>query len=138
MLSLVYLSSATTHFSDDGLTELLQLSRVNNARLNITGMLLYNDGNFIQVLEGPDDAVRKLYNKIARDPRHSGLTTVIQDIIQTRNFPNWSMGFKRVDKLSTDLPGFSNFFADTSLAEAFRRNPQRATTFLLTFRDLGD
>jgi hypothetical protein len=136
MLSLVYLSSATQLFNEVALQDLLRTSRDNNARLDITGLLLYKDGNFIQALEGPEDAVRTLYKKIARDPRHTGLSTVVDETITERHFPNWSMGFQSVGQLPPDLPGFSSFFKESSLADAFRNNPRRVTTFLLTFRDL--
>ncbi len=61
MLSLIYVSSSTRAFSDADLVALLEQSQEKNARLDITGMLLYKDGNFMQVLEGPDDAVRQLF-----------------------------------------------------------------------------
>jgi hypothetical protein len=57
MLSLVYASSAKQLFSEEDLTALLQQSRDNNTRLGLSGLLLYKDGNFMQVLERPDDVL---------------------------------------------------------------------------------
>jgi hypothetical protein len=57
MLSLVYASSAKQLFSEEDLTALLQQSRDNNTRLGLSGLLLYKDGNFMQVLERPDDGL---------------------------------------------------------------------------------
>ncbi len=63
MFSLTYVSSAVRPFAEDELADLLAVSRQNNARLGITGMLLYKDGNFMQVLEGEEAEVRTLYEK---------------------------------------------------------------------------
>ena len=61
MFRLVYLSTANSHFSKAELTSLLQLSRSNNQRLGITGMLLYKDDNFIQILEGEKATVSVMH-----------------------------------------------------------------------------
>jgi hypothetical protein len=57
-------------FSNEDLVALLQRSRCNNERLGITGLLLYKDGNIIQVLERPDETVRDLFRTISADPLH--------------------------------------------------------------------
>ena len=57
-------------------------------------MLLYHDGNIIQVLEGEKLKVMNLYSKIERDDRHRGIIRLISGEISQRDFPNWSMGFK--------------------------------------------
>jgi len=71
MFHLVYVSSAVEPFSKTELVELLHVARANNERLGITGMLLYRDGNFMQVLEGEEPVVRDLYARIERDPRQA-------------------------------------------------------------------
>ena len=60
MFHLVYVSSAVRPFSKSELVELLNVTRDNNSRLGVTGMLLYRDGNFMQVLEGGEPVVRAL------------------------------------------------------------------------------
>lgn len=97
MLSLVYVSSATRLFSDDDLKDLLRQSRDNNSRLDLTGMLLDKGGNFMQLLEGPDDALTALFAKIALDPRHRGVLELLRRPIEQREFSSWSMGFKSLD-----------------------------------------
>ena len=57
-------------------------------------MLLYSDGNFIQVLEGDQILIDALYNKILMDDRHSGKLKLMEGTLEKRNFPDWSMGFK--------------------------------------------
>jgi hypothetical protein len=57
MYFLVYVSSAVNLFSDEDLIQLLEVSRRNNEKAEITGLLLYSSGNFMQTLEGPEKAV---------------------------------------------------------------------------------
>lgn len=64
MFRLIYVSSATAPFTEQQLEELLQESRRNNLSADITGMLLYREGKFMQTLEGPEVAVKKLGEKI--------------------------------------------------------------------------
>ena len=68
LLSVVYSSTAVVPFSDHDLFELLEHSRENNARDGLTGMLLYRDERFLQVLEGPEEAVRRLRASRRRPP----------------------------------------------------------------------
>jgi hypothetical protein len=110
MFHLVYVSSAVNLFSDEQLEELLAVSRTNNDKNGLTGMLLYVDGNFIQALEGEKDDVLATNLRIARDPRHRGMLTLLQGDIEQRNFPNWSMGYRRVGlEAGTEIPGYNDF-----------------------------
>ena len=111
MLSLTYFSTATVPFNDDDLVELLAVSRRNNTAAEITGMMIYHGGHFVQVLEGPDDAVRTTYDRIARDPRHRDVSVELEDDIEERGFPDWSMGFRDGSAVE-DLEGYSTFFDD--------------------------
>lgn len=96
MYHLVYTSHATKEFSEYDLIQLLTESRSLNKQNNITGMLLYLNGKFIQVLEGDQPAVEDIYSKIKKDPRHSRIITVIQGNSLGRIFSGWTMGFKRI------------------------------------------
>jgi Sensors of blue-light using FAD len=69
---LTYVSTATRPFSKADLSELMTKSHENNARLGLTGMLVYKDGNFMQVLKREEGDVRALYEKISDDPRYKG------------------------------------------------------------------
>jgi hypothetical protein len=137
LIQLVYISSAVRFMSDEELAELLRVSRENNARLDITGLLLYNDGNLIQALEGPEEAVLKLYEKICQDRRHVGVMTLVKEPIKTRLFPEWSMGFQNVKQMeAAELPGFSSFLTQSFTPENFRQNPSRVTVLLTTFKKM--
>ena len=75
------------------LQDILKSSRKNNPRLGVTGALLYNSGNFAQVLEGPLSSVERIFEIIQRDPRHSEVVVVHTGPANKRDFPDWSMAF---------------------------------------------
>ncbi|MGN6394758.1 MAG: BLUF domain-containing protein [Mucilaginibacter sp.] len=109
MYYIIYLSAGTDWFSQAELEELLQVSVKNNKRDNITGLLLYAEGNFIQLLEGEEAAVRQTYHKISQDPRHKGITKITDGQLETRTFPHWAMGFKTIGAIKgTPFKDFLN------------------------------
>ncbi len=93
LVHLVYVSTAARSFGPEELNNLLNRCRINNQHLGITGVLLYKGGRFFQELEGPDQAVSSLFQKISSDPRHTDVTTIICEAIPRRLFSGWSMGF---------------------------------------------
>lgn len=135
LIHLVYVSSATQPFSSAQLVALLDKARRNNAPVGVTGLLLYRDGNFMQVLEGEPDAVAKIHARIALDPRHQGLITLIRRPIAERTFSEWSMAFRDLNDAETKaLPGYSDFLNDDWLAAPWQKNPDRALKLLHGFR----
>ncbi len=133
--SLTYVSSTVCPFSENELADLLAVSRKNNARLGITGMLLYKDGNFMQVLEGEEEAVRVLYKKIGSDTRHRGEMILHKGSSDGRNFPDWKMGFRNLDSPeSLSTPGYSEFLDAPLTGREFSNNPSRSQKLLLTFK----
>ncbi|HKH09805.1 MAG TPA: BLUF domain-containing protein [Rubrobacter sp.] len=135
MFFLVYVSSAVRPFSRPELEDLLATSRDNNARAGVTGMLLYKDGNFMQVIEGEEEAVRALYDKIGNDPRHRGEITLRQDFTEGRQFPDWSMGFRDLQSPEARaIPGYSEFLNTPLTGQEFSGDPTRAQKLLLTFK----
>ncbi len=135
MFFLVYVSSATWPFSGEDLRVLLETCRKNNAELGVTGMLLYKDGNFMQVLEGDEGAVRGLYARIAADPRHGGEITLQEGFAEGRQFPDWSMGFRDLNAPEVRAtPGFSEFLSTPLTGAEFAADPTRAQKLLLTFK----
>jgi hypothetical protein len=91
---LVYLSSASNLLSEDELTNILHRSRQKNSESGITGILLYFNGNIIQVLEGKQEEVNRVYDKIRQDPRHNQIIELYKSPIEQRAFPAWLMGYK--------------------------------------------
>jgi hypothetical protein len=135
MFFLVYVSSATRPFSGEDLRALLATCRKNNAELGVTGMLLYKDGNFMQVLEGDEGAVRGLYARIAEDTRHGGEMTLQQGFTEGRQFPDWSMGFRDLDPPGARAdPAYNEFLNAPLTGREFSGQPSRAQKLLLTFK----
>jgi hypothetical protein len=77
----------------DAIQEILRKSRVNNASNGITGGLLFSEGCFAQVLEGPLQLIEDTFERIQCDDRHNEVTVVGFGPIETRDFPDWSMAF---------------------------------------------
>ena len=73
--------------------QILAVSRVNNARDEITGALMFNAGCFAQVLEGPLDRVEAAFERIQQDERHGEVSLLSMEEVATRSFPDWAMGF---------------------------------------------
>ncbi|NOT25578.1 MAG: BLUF domain-containing protein [Acidobacteria bacterium] len=131
---LAYSSAAARPLSAADLLDLLTRARKHNEMHGITGMLLYVDGAFFQVLEGNKDVLRALYEKIDRDTRHSNVLKLIEEPIDHRAFADWSMGYARAtrDTLST-IPGLNDFFARGSSLNELESG--RAKVLLEAFRE---
>ncbi len=130
----IYLSSATNPFSTQALRDLLEHCRTRNKRNDITGLLLYREGGFMQVIEGPEVAVDKLYTQIQVDCRHSNVIRVIKEDIQQRYFSSWSMGFKDVAQESVEQQeGFDALMNQPQANLATRDFPRSVDAFVQTF-----
>lgn len=108
MIQLIYYSSASYPYSKEDLVEILNKSRENNERENITGILLYKDGSIMQVLEGDAEDVERRYAIISRDPRHKDVILVGEAEISERQFGDWTMGFRDLaDSQLESLKGYN-------------------------------
>lgn len=133
LISLVYVSVESRPLSDANLKDILETARTFNPSQDITGMLLYRDGFFIQALEGEEDKVIGLYNKIRKDPRHRNVITVYKNKIEERSFSNWAMGFNKVDETDMhDLEGYEEY---NDMDTFFTDEPSRAEKLLQSFRN---
>ena len=88
---LVYVSNAKFGFSDKDMESILATSRRNNQAMDVTGLLVYADGVFIQVLEGAKETVGQLYDKITEDIRHDNIAVISDQNCDNRTFPQWAM-----------------------------------------------
>ena len=135
MFHIGYVSSAIRKFTKPQLLALHRRSTEKNQRLGITGLLLYQDGNFMQVLEGEEENVRHLYETIYMDPRHKDIYILFAETIPEREFPNWSMGFRDLDEDCRGVEGFSNFLDLPRTEEKREANRSKALAMLASFRD---
>jgi Sensors of blue-light using FAD len=107
----VYASAAAPGFDPTVLEAILQQARNRNRELDVSGMLLFENGSFLQVLEGDPAVVDALYAKIAKDPRHTNEVLLLREAIAERTFGDWSMGAPRVAlRELQDAAGVNNAF----------------------------
>mgnify|MGYP006272522603 CR=1 FL=1 len=92
LLRLTYASRAAEGLSRADLSRIAREAQRRNATLGVTGLLLYVDGDFLQVLEGPGAAVERLYEMIEKDPRNKWVTRLSTERVLRRAFEDWSMG----------------------------------------------
>jgi len=116
LYELIYTSGATRELTGVELARLLLAARRANAAQDVSGILLYDAGSFLQVLEGERAIVEALYDRIKRDPRHARVRTLLERTIEKRQFRDWSMGFVDVSQIAGGLPGYSDFLAAHRLA----------------------
>lgn len=93
LIRVLYLSRAKPGLKQQDIRQILETSRSRNAALGITGVLCGGKSDFIQVLEGPEEHVIKLYATILDDPRHGDCALLSLAPIETRIFNEWSMGY---------------------------------------------
>ena len=121
MHHIIYLSKVSAPLSEATLVNLLQEARANNQQRAITGILLYGDRQFLQLIEGEQAEVTRLYAKLTQDPRHSGVIKLADKPITHRSFAEWSMAFHPVSaEQLAQLTGYLSLeqvsFAATSLS----------------------
>jgi hypothetical protein len=118
---LVYTSVAANTISEEALKTIMQQSVSNNQRDQLSGMLLYCGGKFIQVLEGPKESVTQTFEKILLDHRHKRIAVILEGQVAERNFAGWNMGFKSIEADELEkLSGFRDieqFFSDTTITD---------------------
>jgi len=98
-----YVSRATAAFDTAQVQSILQASRRQNSRLDVTGCLLFSGHCFAQVLEGRQAVVGALTRRIAADPRHVGVRVLSQTNRDERDYAGWAMGYLHDLNLEDDL-----------------------------------
>lgn len=93
LLRILYTSKTYNRLSKADLSKLLQQCRDNNDHINIKGILCYTGNDFIQVIEGPEEATIRLYHKILNDDRHYDCKLINISLSSSYIFNSWSMGY---------------------------------------------
>ena len=91
--TLCYVSSCIESLTVKDLEHLFRVNKRNNTEYKVSGILIYNNGNFLQILEGDEDKVKTIFKKIRRDPRHRNLISLINNPIDERIFHDYDSGF---------------------------------------------
>ncbi len=78
---------------DAEISQILETARKNNSQVNVTGALLFSTDHFAQVLEGPQQAVEAIFERIQHDSRHGDVTILESLTSEQRDFSEWSMAY---------------------------------------------
>lgn len=98
MKSVLYVSVADPEMGTHEIADLVSHSQSRNSADGITGVMLYNGVNFMQLIEGASAVIDACYSRIQRDPRHSGIVTLRDGPIAVREFPAWAMRYSLVEQ----------------------------------------
>jgi hypothetical protein len=129
---LIYTSTAAKDLGELDLSRILLEARRNNERAGVTGMLLYHQRSFLQVLEGEATTLDRVFKRIEADDRHARVAVLLRQPVPARQFADWAMGFVADKQIAQSLPGFSDFLqhrGDMTKASGL------ATSILAKFRD---
>lgn len=94
--TLTYTSRARLDLGDEELADIHETARHLNALDGVTGLLLFDGARFLQIVEGSDDAVDNLVDRLRMDPRHTAFEVREERYVDQRSFPDWSMELVRV------------------------------------------
>jgi hypothetical protein len=129
LFHLIYVSSSNGLMNEEQLSDLLESIRPLNEKHSITGMLLYQEGNIMQIIEGEKKSITQLFRNIQSDHRHTRIIKLIEEPISSRNFSDWTMSYLNVSPVKID--GFSDFMLSGSFNE---KKISTAKKLLLGFR----
>ena len=134
LIQLIYVSSASHELGQDELDSILDAAACNNAALQVTGMLLYAGGSFMQILEGEAAAVDQIFERVSHDSRHANIFVLERDSVSRRSFARWHMGFKRLDgRDAAEHPAYAAYFGHGFNAADFAAHPGLAVDMLNDF-----
>jgi hypothetical protein len=129
----MYSSQATKPMTITRLEEILEDARTGNEARNVTGVLVYVDGVFLQIIEGDKDIVLNLMANIASDSRHRSVKVFYEAEVDAQAFESWSMAYlsPTAEEMSTwlGLPGTSSV---EELLASVDRDPQRVPPTLVS------
>lgn len=136
LIHCVYVSAAAGVMEPEEIAALLRKARAYNEEHGMTGMLLYAEGSFFQVLEGEASDVDRLYAKIEADTRHTQVVKLVREPIAKRAFSAWTMGFLATTRAElTAIPGLNDFFGKARCFDDI--DSGRAKRLLLAFAEGG-
>lgn len=99
LFELTYCSTAADNLDRKHINQILKEAREFNGKHDITGCLLYHDGEFAQILEGQHDDVQSLYGRICNDERHYNVSLLAEGEKEDRYFDNWDMAYSELSDL---------------------------------------
>ena len=134
LIRLIYVSTARREASTAELDDILASAVRHNEADGVTGMLLYSEGGFMQVLEGEEATVEETFRRVERDPRHTDVFVLERTPVAERSFGRWSMGFRRIGATEAATnAAYAPFFEKGFDARAIGARPGLALDMLTDF-----
>jgi Sensors of blue-light using FAD len=125
---IIYSSESATPMQLDDLEDILEHARSSNASKGITGALVYVDGVFLQILEGPESSVKELMARIADDVRHETVTVLKETVVDSPVFADWKMAYVSASKEQiARWAGLSSTAEVPEILDSIRSHPSTAT-----------
>lgn len=135
---IAYFSNSTTDLSISEMEELLITFRESNEKIGVTGILLYLDRCFLQIIEGAKENVTELFNIIQTDPRHDQILRIYSGTTQERTFKEWSMGFEPMTMTKyKSMAGFNDLSNTDFVEKIIKTNHPRIQRTIKTFYSGG-
>ncbi|MCK7450222.1 diguanylate phosphodiesterase [Enterobacter chengduensis] len=131
LTTLIYRSQLNLSQPSTELRELVERARIRNANLNITGVLLAKGSDVLQILEGSEESVLKLFHKIRDDRRHSGVVELMRDYGPRRRFEN--VGMLLFDLQTQSPKAVLQSILNYSKLESYLTSDDRVFKFIQTF-----
>ncbi|MGJ3232004.1 MAG: BLUF domain-containing protein [Oceanicaulis sp.] len=136
---LVYVSTASPALERDAFEAIRATAIARNAASGVTGLLIFNGANFMQLLEGPQDNVDAVFESIRRDPRHHGVVRLMAESAEARACPSWAMATQEVALPGRRSEDLSAFHVDTAaLEERYLADmPERLRSLFVSFNTMS-
>lgn len=113
LIHAIYASSDIPGTTEHEILKFVSQARSANREHDVSGMMLYIGGSFLQLLEGEPANVNAVCGKIFRDKRE--MRVILREDIAEREFPDWTMGFEAVEPHEAErLLGGSYLFTSPS------------------------
>ncbi len=121
---MVYASACGPRFSEAKLLERIEQGRKRNRDQGVTGMLLFADKTFFEVLEGPRPVLDALFAQVSRDPRHDNVMKLFEGPVSRRAFKEWSVGVP-AEQERDGVSASNDFFQEGRCLQALDPSPTR-------------
>ena len=136
LIHLIYVSTAVNELSKQDLNDIISSSIKNNGMLNITGILAFNEGRFIQFLEGSEFNVMKIFETIKKDYRHHGIDLVRKQKIPTRQYDDWKMRMISPEEILEDSGIiYEKLFLNRDMSDDIIGLAEESHAWLLAFKN---
>lgn len=133
---LIYTSTASPDLTQADIMAIMQKARENNKLRGITGITLYKNGNFMQVIEGEREVVESLYQSISRDSRHMNVMAIMTRYVPEREFGEWSMGIRDLSNFDLrTLEAYNPVFEHPLNSQTFVNDASHALAFIRAFKN---